>query len=267
MPLVHVHRPLEAGHSFSYSVAALTAAGPSATINAAPVATGAYNPTVTGDSPQYFWPLTETPGATTAADMSGNVNTGVYNTSAMVGAATSPSGEAPAPSFDGSTAWVSTPTKTAVPSSVSVAVWFKTGTDGGLIGQSSPGASTQGSWDLLWVDNSGHLAWGDGTASPVVPITSTATVTDNSWHFAVVEIGPSGDFLYLDGAQVASNPAITSSGSGTDPWHLGYVTGGPSFSNDFPSDRYLSGSLSGAAVFTSQLSTSQVQTLYATGGE
>jgi hypothetical protein len=79
----------------------------------------------------------------------------------------------------------------------------------------------------------------------------------------VAEIGSSGEQIFVDGTQVAVNASVTSAQSYTGYWHVGwgYETGW----SDAPTSKYLSGSLSEAAVLPVQLTGPQISALYNAG--
>ena len=145
--------------------------------------------------------------------------------------------------------------------------WFKTTTNGSLIGSSSTqNDGSAGNYDrMIYVDNAGHLVYGVYNGS-TTEVTSPGTYVDNKWHLAVASAGPAGDLLYVDGALVASNPnATTSNDRGSEYWHIGfaYMNSWP----DNPADPYFTGSLAQEAVFPAQLTAAQVSSLYSASAQ
>jgi hypothetical protein len=203
--------------------------------------------------------------STTLTDASGNGNTATAQSGVTLGAS-GPSALGGAISLNGSTGWAQTASSYANPETFSIVAWFKTSsTSGGtIIGfTNAQGNSGQLDWDrMLWVDNSGKLVWGvyvsGGTGNE---ITSPSAYNNGQWHMAVAEIGPSGQQLWVDGTEVASNTSITTAQNYTGYWHLGWASETSANWADVPSDLYLTGSLSQIAVIPSQLTASQIGTL------
>ncbi len=151
------------------------------------------------------------------------------------------------------------------PSSFSTSFWFNTTTSGAIAGatnkQSSVGA---GNWDRqLWIDSSGHLVFGlysPNVSGSFSEVTSPGVYDNGNWHQVVATYGAAGEDLYVDGALVASSAAGISGQNYVFYWHLGFAqtTSWP----DGSVSQYFSGSLAQAALYTSQLTQSQVSALY-----
>jgi hypothetical protein len=112
---------------------------------------------------------------------------------------------------------------------------------------------------MIWIDNAGHLVYGTYNGA-TDEVTSPGTYNNGLWHFVVAEIGPSGQQLWVDGSEVASNSAYTIAQNYTGYWHLGW--GYESTWPDAPTNNFLTGSLSEAAIVPSQLTGAQITTLY-----
>jgi hypothetical protein len=198
--------------------------------------------------------------STTLADASGDGDSGTAQGGVTLGAS-GPSALGTAISLNGSSGYVQTANSYANPEGFSIVAWFKTTSKGTIIGlTNAQGASGQTDADrMLWVDDSGKLVWGV-YPGVVQEVTSPTAYNDGQWHMAVAELGSSGQQLWVDGTEVASNGLITSAQNYTGWWHLGWdlETGGWP---DAPSDVYLTGSLSQIAVIPTQLSASQITTL------
>lgn len=152
-------------------------------------------------------------------------------------------------------------------SSFTIAVWFQTSSSGVLMGFANTSTGTGGSdWDkMLWVDNSGKVVFGAYNGN-TVELKSSDSFNGGDWHLAVATVSTtSGMTLYVDGSKVAANSSVTSSQAYTGYWNLGWdnASGWP----DGPSNNFLQGSLSDAAVFPSALSASQVSALYNSGSQ
>lgn len=175
-----------------------------------------------------------------------------------------------AAAFDGATGWGETVKSFVNPESFSIAGWFNSSTaQGTLIGFSSV-QTTAGSTSNdreLWLDSTGHLVWATTTsATAMTELTSASTYNNGAWHFVVATIGPTNnDQLYVDGALVASSATATAAYSYTGYWTLGWgseLSAAPTWTNT-PSNAYFKGSLAGFAVIPSQLSSTQIASMYA----
>jgi len=240
-----------------------------------------YSAAVNALSPVNYWQLGDSgstpdegsiPGATastTLADASGNADTATAEGGVTL-AAGGPSalGSASAISLNGSTGWGQTANSYANPEGFSIVGWFKTSSASGgtIIGfTNAQGNSGQSDTDrMLWVDNSGKLVWAvwPGVADE---ITSPSAYNNGAWHMVVAEIGASGQELWVDGSEVASNGSVTSAQSYTGYWHLGWAAEGGGGWADPPTSVYMSGSLSQIAVMPTQLGSQQINTLYNAG--
>ena len=112
----------------------------------------------------------------------------------------------------------------------------------------------------VWMSNNGTLHFGtDNARSGPVTINSPDAYNDGSWHFVVATQGSDGMHLYVDGTQVASNPASTPQG------YLGYWrVGGTSLTgwSPAPTSDFFGGSISDVSFYNSELSASQVSDQY-----
>lgn len=150
----------------------------------------------------------------------------------------------------------------------SISIWFNTRSSGPIMGASNLQTdASPTNWDrMLWVDSAGHLVGGVYNNYTYVVI-SKASVSDGQWHLATLTWGsPNGETLYLDGNMVATNSKGTSAqiyGGGTGYWHIGYNTRNSWPDNNTNNINYFIGSLAGAAAYPSELTPTQVQSLYA----
>jgi hypothetical protein len=230
---------------------------------------------VTALTPANYWALNDSgstpytatvPGeATTFTDASGNGNTGTGEGGLTTGTSgpTSLGATADAIALDGSSGFVQTTTSYNNPQGLSEIGWFKTSsTSGGtIIGFTNlQSNATPTTWDrTIWIDNTGHLVFGTYNGA-TQEVTSPSAYNNGLWHFVVAEIGPTGQQLWVDGSEVASNAAYTTAQNYTGYWHLGW--GYESTWPDPPTNSYLSGSLSEAAIVPTQLTGAQITTLY-----
>ncbi|MGY1815622.1 PKD domain-containing protein [Blastococcus sp. SYSU D00820] len=226
--------------------------------------TSAYAAAVLADGPAQYWRLGETTG-TTSYDQVGTVNltegTGVTRgvTGAVPGnAAIGTNGTANGRAVTTST--VTTPTRT-----FSVETWVRAdaGATGVIaqFGNSATAANTSADRGL-YVDSAGQLTFAltrqTQAGTTYTSVRSPAAITDGQWHHVAVTVGTGGTTLYVDGAQVAANPAMTSANGrlGTAYWMFGTGTlaGWP----NAPAGASLTGSLDEVAVYNGTLTAAQV---------
>ncbi len=174
-----------------------------------------------------------------------------------------------AATFDGSTGWAETLKSLVNPENFTIAGWFNSSfAQGSLVGFSAAqtNAGSTSNDRELWLDSTGHLVWATTTSSTAISeLTSPSTYNNGAWHFVVATIGTTyKDELYVDGSLVASGTA-TAAYSYTGYWTLGWgseASSTPAWT-DKPTSAYFKGSLSGFAIIPTQLSSTQVATLYA----
>jgi signal peptidase I len=180
-----------------------------------------YGAEVTARAPYLYWRLDDTNG-NTAADSSGNGNTGRYRPNPSTGAFTRLADGAlltdtpdRAVQLNDPAACIETRSNTAIagPQVYTVVAWFRAPssyTDGGkLIGFERPQTGTDsppnGNYDRqLYVDGNGRV-WFTAYNGGHVALSSAPAFNDGNWHMAVGSQDAAGMRLYLDGALVASN--------------------------------------------------------------
>lgn len=206
-----------------------------------------------------YWNLNET-GGTTATDLSGNSNTGTYQTGTTLNQTGVISTDGKAVLFNGMSGYMSTATSLNLTNSHSISVWFKTtsATKMGIFGFENLQTGTGSTWhsSSLETETDGRLTfyfW-NGTA---YTITTTGTYKDGNWHHVVASIGLGGTQLWVDGTLAAQNTSITSSGSYTGYWRLGH---------NRRANAYFNGTLDNFAVYKGQLSSSEVASLAGEAG-
>lgn len=164
--------------------------------------------------------------------------------------------------FNGSTGYLQT-ANAWNPQTFTEVAWFKSSSSSGgtILGMSDvQGNSGQYYKDrILWLDNSGKVVFGvyPGATDEV---TSGSSYNNGQWHFVVASIGSSGQQLWVDNSEVASNGSVTSAQSYNGYWHIGWNS--EASWPDAPTSSYFNGSLAGVGVLPSQLSSSQINTLY-----
>ncbi|MFD7446442.1 LamG-like jellyroll fold domain-containing protein [Streptomyces sp. NPDC059909] len=214
-----------------------------------------YRTTVLDADPFAYWRLGEAAGQTVAKDTV-DTNQGKYNglyRNVTLGSSSVLAGSTQkTATFNGTTSYVEMPSAPgATPSYMSVSLWFKTTTAGGVLfyygdkplSDPNPVANTTKNTPAVYVGTDGKLR-GCLAMSPgcMTTITSTASVTDGQWHNAVLTGVANSQTLYLDGVSQGSlagtindweQPYITlGAGVNTDGWpamnpndQLGHYTG------------------------------------------
>lgn len=111
------------------------------------------------------------------------------------------------------------------PQTFSLGLWFRTTTTQGgrLIGFSSDLTGSSLHYDrMIYMNNSGQLLFGVHSSGPRV-VTSPMAYNDGYWHHAGATFSPgSGMRLYLDGALVASDAAVSSAFVYNGYWRAGW---------------------------------------------
>jgi hypothetical protein len=228
-----------------------------------------YPQTILADHPLLYWRLGDS--GPTAADTTGNGNTGSYRPGTSPGASGAiPSDSDTAVGFDGRTGIISTTRSYTNPQNYSIEVWFKTLTlnGGKLIGFGNSQFGTSTSYDRhIWMIASGQLEYGVNSGGPMY-IRSPRSYNDGAWHQVVATQGSSGMTLYVDGVAVASSTATTTAQSYTGYWRLGGDnlngwTDAEDSEAPAPPSSYFAGTLDEVAVYSQVLIASQVATHYA----
>lgn len=167
--------------------------------------------------------------------------------------------------LDGSTQYATTADQVSGPTTFTIECWFKsTSATGGYLmgfGSAASGAST--SLDrLIYLTNSGQVSFGTNPGTYDV-ITTSASYNDGSWHHVAASLGAAGMALYVDGIKEATNKTVTTAGSYSGYWRMGYdnLAGWPSA----PTSNYLAATIDEAHVYTDQLSDAQVTSDYTQG--
>lgn len=222
-------------------------------------------------NPTAFWPLDDAASALYTgnvpgigippfADATGSGNTGVGNGNIATGVS-GPLGGTGA-GFDGSSAWMGSTTQFSDPHPLTITAWFKTTVGGTIIEYTNiqTGLTGNTTWDRhIWVDGTGHLVWGVWNGQDD-QITSPGTYLDGAWHQVAASVGPTGMRLYVDGALVATNTAVTVPEVSNGYWRLGDGNENNVWT-DPPPNVLWQGSLSQVAVYPAQLTAAQISAL------
>ena len=239
----------------------------------------AYADAVLADGPVAYWRLGEASGST-AADSSGNGNSGTYTNGPTLGV---PGVVArtldTAVDFDGVNDFVNIPDSSDINvggpySEKTVELWFDADsvTPRQVLyeqGGDSRGISVYVEADMLY-----GLVWNvpsDGPGTPYGPLVVSAPVTAGEQHHVVLVIDDVGDVmdLYLDGTSVDTV-------GGVGPLHFHSANIGLGSRNDtarfidgteFGTGRYFDGMIDDVALYNSLLSAGQVQAHYLLGVE
>lgn len=214
-----------------------------------------YLSTCLADSPSFFWKLSDT--GSTAADATGNGNTGTYNggyTQSVAG----PSGVGfNGTSFDGSTGYVAETASGSALSVFTMEFWFKTSSNSEMAAGFSDTAvpGTAESYDRsVTIESSGYPMFYVAYSSPFA--VSTAA-NDGNWHYVAAVCGASELELYLDNGSPA-----TLSGS-SEASYTGYWLAGAAGGIVEASSAFFDGALCAFAIYPSALSADQVAAHYA----
>ena len=238
------------------------------TISSTTVTPSTYANDVGVDGATEFWPLSEDSSTNQAYDRAGyddlTLDSGVTR-----GAPGPIAGDAgTASTFPGTSAGSSTAaTNEYAPDTFSLEAWVKTNTTtGGKIIGFGDGIDTPSTNNdrQIYMDNAGHLLFGVNSTTNK-SIASSATYNDNAWHHVVASFSAvNGANLYVDGARVARNQALTTALHYEGQWRVGGDTtsGWPSA----PSSPYFKGTLADVAVYPSALPLTTVQRHFADSG-
>nr|WP_240469175.1 LamG-like jellyroll fold domain-containing protein [Streptomyces sp. OM5714] len=167
-----------------------------------------YADAVQSSGPAGYWRLGERSGATVHS-RTGDATDGSYQGGVDLGLPGAfADGDDTSVGF-GEGTWAEIPQETLHQSTdLAVELWFRTGKPGVLVGDQAnelDGATTPvGGWTpVLYVgsDNKLHGKFYATSAVTTTPLASTATVTGNEWHHAVVSASGSTQILYLDGVR------------------------------------------------------------------
>ncbi len=259
-----------------------SAASAAATVGSATVP--GYAALVRADGASNLWRLSESSG-TTAFDSAGYADM-TTRTDVTVGAAGPIAGQGTAATFTG--AVISTPGPTPPPgfppfpptitsnsvaatagdaiplSTYTLEAWVRTtSTSGGSVLSDSlyapePDGRPSPTMDrVLYFANDGTVHFGMFSNNSNQTIGSTARYNDGAWHLLTATAGPSGAQLYVDGAQVAANPALRDGAVFYGHWRLG----GDSFAGwpNPPTSGHLAAAIADAAVYPSVLTSTKIQ--------
>ncbi|MCY0954111.1 LamG-like jellyroll fold domain-containing protein [Streptomyces sp. H27-S2] len=258
---------------YTYSNGRLTKVCPPASATACSVyeyTTGAqYRSMVLDANPVSYWRLNEAEGseAESEAVSRTGLNAGRYRdvTLAAPGALAGTGNKAA--TFNGTTSHVEIPEATLSSSKIlTVELWFKTAKPGVLLGfqdkRLSDGKPNRWS-PALTIDTAGKLRGGFELANEwKTPLTSTAAVTDNAWHHAVLTSSGTSETLYLDGQPVGTRTGTVDHSAKTFAY-LGAGFSSPEWDDNTAREtRYFTGTMDDVAVYHRALDAGTVRTHY-----
>jgi PKD repeat protein len=235
-----------------------TASGRASTLPASPA--DAYGARVFQDDPEVFFRLDGDTAALAADSSPAGVNGVATGGLTGGGASALAAGTGTSAGFDGQSGGVATTTSYESPNSYSLETWFNTTTTQGgkLIGLGNQQTGYSGNYDRhVYMEQDGRLQFGNWTGQMNLA-TSSASYNDGRWHHVVATQGSDGMKLYVDGAQVGTNPSTASDGY-RGYWRLGGDSSWNSGSG------YWAGQLDEAAVYARPLDAGTVAQHWALG--
>jgi PKD repeat protein len=219
----------------------------------------AYGARVFQDDPEAYFRL-DGDSTAVATDSSPIGTNGVSTGGLTTGGPSAVGGTGRSATFNGQDAGVATTTSYDSPNTYTLETWFNTTTTSGgkLIGFGSQQTGYSGNYDRhVYMEQDGRLQFGNWTGRMNLA-SSTASYNDGRWHHVVATQGSDGMKLYVDGAQVGSNPTTASDGY-RGYWRLGGDSSWNSGSG------YWAGSLDEAAVYARPLDATTIAQHYALG--
>ena len=240
-----------------------------------------YRSAVLDSGPRSSWQFGDASGSASAADeVDANLGTtgGTYSNVTLGAPGPLAGSSETAASFNGTSSSVALPANLITDQNyTSVGIWFKaanSSASGVLFGTQadalSNSAGNSAAHDpALYVGGNGRL-YGELWNGSVDPMSSSASVDDGNWHYAVLTGSGTSQALWLDGTQVAtlagqiSPDGLTNDTAGAGfwgSWPQAYATQGPS-AVDTPIG-YFAGSIGQAAVYPRPLGQPAIAGQYA----
>jgi galactose oxidase len=215
-----------------------------------------YGKRIVADGPALYWPLSDAAGSVGAGDLSGNGDLGTFPASGIAYQTPSPVEGSTGAGITLSGGDVVSTQPQQTPSSYSEELWFKTTSTGGGVLATYAGADYAQD-RVVYLTASGQIEFGVWPGATVA-IESPGAYNDGKWHFVVATQGADGMRLYVDGKLVASGTTSTAQS------YLGYWQLGGTVNTGWPNrtSGAFSGSISDAALFTSELTATQIQAEY-----
>ncbi len=234
-----------------------------------------YRSAVLDANPSSYWRLTESSGTAAASEVAVNEGTdaGKYSASGVTLGAAGPLPGSPttAATFNG-TGYVTVPSAGLHENTDgrAVSLWFKTSSEGVLIGDQSVSVSgataASGSWTpVLYVGSDGklHGHWWSVSGSGGTAFGSASAVNDNTWHHAVLSSDGTTQTLYLDGTAQDTFTGLPNDQANTTTYiGAGFTT---TWVDSPGAVSYFTGQIAEVAFYAHPLGAPAVQQQYAAG--
>ncbi len=249
---------LSNGTAYSFTVAATNASGQG------PAAAAMQTKTAAADDPLAFYPLDDT-GCCTAADTSGNGNSGTFTSSGVTYGVDGPPGAGSAVSLDGSGGYVTLPSSVQISLPVTLEAWVDPTSCG-----SNQGALVLATGDpgvMLAIDTECQLLGMVVINDTFYTVQSTSAVVPlDQWSRLDLTVTATGQIAgYVNGVEAVSGGS-SSRGSVTYASSDPGAIGADSCADACPSwGNYLQGAISDAGVYPSALTQAQLEGQYAPG--
>ncbi|MCX2928396.1 LamG-like jellyroll fold domain-containing protein [Streptomyces sp. NEAU-W12] len=229
----------------------------------------AYEQAVLSSAPAGYWRLGDRRGAAAVSALPEGADGSYGDGVALAASGAFADGDDTAASFDGTSGYAEVPGDALHGSTdVAVELWFKTAKAGVLVGDQSRAiddpAGVGGSWTpVLYVGTDGKLHGKFYVNSSVTgtALNSTASVTDNEWHHAVISASGTTQTLYLDGVKQGTMTGAVSHQANTRTYiGAGFAAAAwPSSPGDIS---HFTGSIDEVAIYQHPLTGQQVSAHY-----
>jgi RHS repeat-associated protein len=245
---------------------------------------GSHFPTAVLDAgPAAYWRMGDGSGTTAADSVAVNegVDNGTYSNVTLGQPGPLPGSTATAASFNGSSSYMQLPAAMTSDASVlasgfvTLALWFKTSSDNGVLfssqhDQLSAGTTPGNYTPSMYVGADGKLQaqfWGAATT-----LSSPSSVADGNWHYAVLTGAGNTESLYLDGSLAGSTSGIAGV-TGQPNMYLGAGFLGGNWPDEAHHQQngntgyatYFNGQISDVALYGRYLTAPAVRQIYAAG--
>ena len=263
--LGYVDSGLTPGQSYSYRVRVTdpngnTVQGADVPIVISATAQAAYERGVIADNPALYYRLGEASGSRVYnyagfSDATANATVTRGISGAIAGDANAASG------FNGTDAFVTTATPIAGPNTFAIEAWFNTtSTLGGkIVGFGDRNVGQSQNYDRhVYMDPSGKILFGVYPGTTRV-VQSASSYNDGQWHQVVANLGPTGMQLYVDGVRVGQRSDTTFGQGYKGYWRIGGDT-------SWSGNDYFAGSIDEVAIYTTPLTSSQLNAHYVSSG-
>ncbi|MDQ1608973.1 MAG: hypothetical protein QOE16_1705, partial [Microbacteriaceae bacterium] len=233
-----------------------------------PAPADSYGAAVYNQSPDLYWRLGESSGAT-ATDSGPFQSNGTYAGAVTLGQSGAISGVSNTSvklttsktGSNGKGGTAASVLQYSNPTTYSLELWFSTTTTvgGKLIGFGTSQTGLSSTYDRhIYMQDNGKLVFGTNPGGTRNTITTPNSYNNGQWHHVVATQASDGMMLYVDGALVGTNPQ-TAAQAYNGYWRIG---GDSTWGSTSP---YFSGKLDEVAVYSSELSAQAVANHYSLG--